>query len=43
MSVCIEERILVNMEMNKKRSRAALMALAITAFAIGTTEFISVG
>lgn len=31
------------MEMNKKRSRAALMALAITAFAIGTTEFISVG
>jgi predicted MFS family arabinose efflux permease len=28
---------------NKKRSTFALLALAITAFAIGTTEFISVG
>ncbi|MGP0584451.1 MFS transporter [Paenibacillus timonensis] len=29
--------------MNKKRSTLALLALAISAFAIGTTEFISVG
>ena len=32
-----------NMTLDKKRSNLALLALAITAFAIGTTEFISVG
>lgn len=31
------------MSFNKKRSTLALLALAISAFAIGTTEFISVG
>ncbi|GGA33674.1 MFS transporter [Paenibacillus physcomitrellae] len=31
------------MELNKQRSTLALLALAISAFAIGTTEFISVG
>lgn len=31
------------MTLDKKRSTLALLALAITAFAIGTTEFISVG
>lgn len=31
------------MSLNKKRSTLALLALAISAFAIGTTEFISVG
>ncbi|WP_289355198.1 MFS transporter [Paenibacillus sp. S-12] len=31
------------MELNKKQSMLALLALAVSAFAIGTTEFISVG
>ncbi|MGE0911108.1 MFS transporter [Bacillus atrophaeus] len=31
------------MTLNKKRSTLALLALAVSAFAIGTTEFISVG
>lgn len=31
------------MSLDKKRSTLALLALAISAFAIGTTEFISVG
>ncbi|WP_312470505.1 MFS transporter [Neobacillus sp.] len=31
------------MSLNKKQSTSALLALAISAFAIGTTEFISVG
>lgn len=31
------------MLLNQKRSTLALLALAISAFAIGTTEFISVG
>lgn len=31
------------MSINKKRNTYALLALAVTAFAIGTTEFISVG
>lgn len=31
------------MSLNKKRSTFALLALAVSAFAIGTTEFISVG
>ncbi|WP_026692394.1 MFS transporter [Peribacillus kribbensis] len=31
------------MSINKKRSTLALLALAVSAFAIGTTEFISVG
>ncbi|WCK54095.1 hypothetical protein PP175_22760 [Aneurinibacillus sp. Ricciae_BoGa-3] len=29
--------------MDKKRSTLALLALAVSAFAIGTTEFVSVG
>jgi predicted MFS family arabinose efflux permease len=31
------------MTLDKKRSTLALLALAVSAFAIGTTEFISVG
>ncbi|MGZ4032458.1 MAG: MFS transporter, partial [Tumebacillaceae bacterium] len=31
------------MTFNQKRSTFALLALAVSAFAIGTTEFISVG
>lgn len=31
------------MTINQKRSTLALLALAVSAFAIGTTEFISVG
>ena len=31
------------MSLNKRRSTMALLALAVSAFAIGTTEFISVG
>lgn len=31
------------MYVDKRRSTLALLALAISAFAIGTTEFISVG
>lgn len=33
----------VNMDINEKQSTLALLALAVSAFAIGTTEFISVG
>lgn len=32
-----------NMDLSKKQSTLALLALAVSAFAIGTTEFISVG
>ena len=31
------------MTLDKKRSMFALLALAVSAFAIGTTEFVSVG